>query len=128
MKKINLDRRNITIILSYLCLTIFFFIIGFFSGKTKNTNDVIKYTSADINSVPYASATPLISESPSLYRVILEDGQIRLYFDEGGISRLVSSEEISEDAYPVSDIATLKKGMVFSSTDEAIALMENFIS
>ena len=128
MKEFNLNRKNITIIASYLCLTAIFFSIGFFCGKTNKEKELLKEVSANITSSPYASIMPTFSATTSSYRVILEDGELRLYFDEGNKSRLISSEKISEDAYPVSDIATLKKGLNFDTTESAIELMENFIS
>lgn len=127
MKNLTLNKRNIFIALSYLFIATVVFIAGYFWGINKINDQIFNETvtqanSTDVNTV----STPLPYQTT--YRVILEDGQIRLYIDENGISRLVSSEEISEDAYPISDIASLKKGFIFDTMDKAISLMENFIS
>lgn len=127
MKFLTLNKRNIFIALSYLFIATVVFIAGYFWGINKINEQIFNETVTQANSPDFNTAsTPLPSQTT--YRVILEDGQIRLYIDENGISRLVSSEEISEDAYPISDIASLKKGFIFDAMDKAISLMENFIS
>ena len=127
MKFLTLNKRNIFIALSYLFIATVVFIAGYFWGINKINEQFFNETVTQANSPDFNTiSTPLPSQTT--YRVILEDGQIRLYIDENGISRLVSSEEISEDAYPISDIASLKKGFIFDTMDKAISLMENFIS
>lgn len=128
MKKINLDRRNIILISSYVFITAIFFTTGYFIGFKNNNKPILQETSSNVNSQAYDILTPAPTKYPSNYRVILEDGELRLYIDENGISRLISSESISEEQYPVSDIASLKKGITFETADGAISLMENFIS
>lgn len=127
MQKISLNRRHITIIASYLFLTAFFFVIGYFSGIRNSEITALRETVSNVTETPRTAATP-VAAVPQNYRVILEDGELRLYADENGISRLISAEEISEDAYPVSDIASLKKGFSYNNIDDAVALVENFIS
>ncbi len=127
MQKLNLNRRNILIISSYLFLATMVFILGYFAGFKRVDDKLFNETSTHANST-YTNLSPTLSPLKTSYRVILEDSQIRLYIDENGISRMVSSEEISEDAYPVSDIASLKNGFIFDTLDKAISLMENFIS
>ncbi|MBQ3124685.1 MAG: hypothetical protein IJC09_04620 [Clostridia bacterium] len=127
MEKFNFNRRNITIIASYLFLTAIFFIFGLLIGFHNGDDPILKEASNTVT-VPDNTLLPVITAPPSNYRVILEDGELRLYIDENGISRLISREEISEDSYPVSDIASLKKGLIFETADGAISLMENFIS
>ena len=127
MKFLTLNKRNIFIALSYLFIATVVFIAGYFWGINKINEQFFNETVTQANSTDFnTTSTPLPTQAT--YRVILEDGQIRLYIDENGISRLVSSEEISEDAYPISDIASLKKGFIFDAMDKAISLMENFIS
>lgn len=128
MENFKLNRRNITTIASYLFLTAIFFIFGLLIGFHNGDDPIIKETSNTVTTVPDNTVFPIPTALLSNYRVILEDGELRLYIDENGISRLISREEISEDAYPVSDIASLKKGIVFETADGAISLMENFIS
>ncbi len=127
MQKLTLNRRNILIISSYLFLATLVFSLGYLSGFKSVDEKLFNETSTHANA-PYSNLTPTLSPMMTSYRVILEDSQIRLYIDENGISRMVSSEEISEDAYPVSDIASLKNGFTFDTLDKAISLMENFIS
>lgn len=128
MEKFTLNRRNITVIASYLFLTAIFFIFGLLIGFHNGDDPISKEVSNTVSAVPDNTLLPLATMPPSNYRVILEDGELRLYIDENGISRLISREEISEDSYPVADIASLKKGLVFETADGAISLMENFIS
>ncbi len=127
MKNLTLNKRNIFIVLSYLFIATVVFTAGYFWGINKINKQIFNETVTQANSTDFNTiSTPLPSQTT--YRVVLEDGQIRLYIDENGISRLVSSEEISEDAYPISDIASLKNGFIFDAMDKAISLMENFIS
>lgn len=127
MQKITFNRRNIFILLSYLFLATLVFVVGYLLGFRSIDEKLFNETSTQANA-PYTNLSPTLSPVGTSYRVILEDREIRLYIDENGISRLVSSEEIAEDAYPVSDIASLKNGFVFDTMDKAISLMENFIS
>lgn len=128
MQKFTLSRRNITIFFSYLFLVALFFATGYFAGTGNSGDRISKEAISNITSSPENSAVPTQTAIPYNYRVILEDSQIRLYIDEGGISRLISAENISEESYPISDITLLKKGLVFDSADGAITMMENFIS
>lgn len=128
MEKFTLNRRNITAIASYLFLTAVFFVLGLFIGFKNGDEPIIEQTSSTVHTVPQVTPAPVATQSSSHYRVILEDGELRLYIDENGISRLISAEQISEDSYPVSDIASLKKGLVFETSEGAISLIENFIS
>ena len=128
MQKINLNRRIITIIVSYVFLTALFFSLGYFFGFNNINEPIVSDVSTNVTSLPYQTPTPTQPQSILSYRVILEDGEIRLYIDENGKSRLISSEKISEESYPVSDIASLKSGIEFETADEAVSLIENFIS
>lgn len=128
MEKFTFTRRNITVITSYLLFTAIFFILGLLIGFKNGDDPIIKEVSSVTQNIPEFTPVPFTTPSPSHYRVILEDGKLRLYIDENGVSRLVSQEEISEDSYPVADITSLKKGIVFETADGAISLMENFIS
>ena len=128
MQKINLNRRNITIIVSYVFLTALFFSLGYFFGFKNINEPIVSDVSTNVTSLPYQTPTPTQPQSILSYRVILEEGEIRLYIDENGKSRLISSEKISEESYPVSDIASLKSGIEFETADEAVSLIENFIS
>ena len=128
MERINLSRSNIIVISSYVFLTVIFFGLGLYIGFHNNNTPILEEVSSTATNVPVSTMMPVITPTPSNYRVILEDGELRLYIDEGGVSRLISREVISEDSYPVADIASLKKGITFETADGAISLMENFIS
>ena len=127
MKNLNLNVRNIITVISYLFVAITVFALGYLLGFKSIDDKLMTEATSQVNS-PYQSSSPTLSPQNTSYRVILEDGEIRLYIDESGTSRLISAEEISETAYPVSDIASLKNGFAFDSMDKAISLMENFIS
>lgn len=128
MQKFTLNRRNITILLSYLFLVAVFFVTGYFTGFNNVDRTLSEDAISNISTAPEGSAQPTQTTAPYNYRVILEDSQIRLYIDEGGKSRLISAEDISEESFPISDITLLKKGLVFDTADGAITMLENFIS
>lgn len=127
MKNLSQSTRNIIIISAYLFLTVIFFITGYSIGLKNGEKLSEPFVAA---SVPNTLATniPLETVSPSQYRVILEDGELRLYMDENGTGRLISNEKVSEESFPPHDIATLKEGKTFPTLEEALALMENFLS
>ena len=126
-KPISSTARNIIISASYVFLTALFFAggysIGYHNGGGMISTPVAVTTQAE-DSTPEPSPTI----EPSFYRVILEDGELRLYKDENGSSRLISHEEISEGAFPGYDIEILKGGRSFPTIEDALELMENFLS
>lgn len=128
MKNLSLPARNIIVIATYLFLTAIFFAIGYAIGF-KNGEVLLSepYVSASAGNAETTNI-PIATVSPSQYRVILEDGELRLYLDKNGEGRLISNEKVSEDSFPAHDIATLKEGKSFDTLDEALALMENFLS
>ena len=128
MEKFMTKHRNIIITVSYLCLMVIFFSLGLFIGFKNGDEQLTKNVSSTVNNIPDKTEIPAQNQSPSNYRLVLEDGELRLYVDEGGKSRLISAEAISEDTYPVADIALLKKGIIFESADSAVSMLENFIS
>ena len=128
MERFMTKHKNIIITASYVCLIALFFSLGVFIGFKNGNEPITKNTSSIVSNIPDKTEAPIQTQPPSDYRLILEDGELRFYIDEGGKSRLISSEEISEDSYPVTDIALLKKGIIFESADSAISMLENFIS
>ncbi len=128
MKNLSLSTRNIIVIATYLFLTASFFIAGYFIGFSNGRNIISQpYVTTSTSSV-HPTVFPISTVSPARYRVILEDGELRLYLDENGTGRLISNEKVSEESFPAHDIATLKEGKSFETLDEALALMENFLS
>lgn len=123
MQKIRPLYRYIILSASYLFLTALFFVTGYFIGRSTAPQPAIREAAA-IVAPPSATNK---AASPK-YRVILEDSQLRLYIDEDGISRLVSAQEISPDSFPARDVAILREGIVFDSSEAALTLMENFLS
>ena len=123
MKNLKPIYRYIIITASYLFVTAIFFTAGYGVGFKSGNGLVSEQVSA---SVVTASASP--TGEPRRYRVILEDAKLRLYSDEDGISRLISDYPISEASFPAHDIAALKEGVVFDRSEDALALMENFLS
>ena len=123
MQKIRPLYRYIIVSASYLLLSAVFFSAGYFLGRSTVPQPVIR----EAASIPIAQ--PSTEEPrPAKYRVVLEDGELRLYCDENGTSRLMSSEKISPDSFPSRDVAILREGIVFDSSEAALTLMENFLS
>lgn len=131
MKKLMQDptSRHILTAASYVFLTALFFgagyLIGFENGDGMLSTPVSVSSSADETDT---TPSPAPTEMSASYRVVLEDGELRMYLDENGGSRLVSNEQVSEALFPKSDIETLKKGLFFNTLEEALSMMENFLS
>lgn len=119
--------RNIIISVSYVFLTAVFFAGGYAIGY-RNGGGMLSTPTAVTTTAEENTPVPSPTIQPSGYRVILEDSELRLYKDENGSSRLISHEEISEGAFPGYDIEILKGGRSFSTIEEALELMENFLS
>lgn len=99
------------------------FAIGHHNGKGLLTTPVAVTTEATAEPEPTEEAQP-----PAVYRVVTEDGELRMYCDNGKQSRLIMNDQISENAFPKEDIAVLKEGRVFPTQEEAMAFIEDFIS
>lgn len=121
--KINL--RYILAFGSYLFLIGTLFTIGYFIGKNHSSGIQESVTAI---SQPTEQTPAAVTPHPVRFRVILEDGSLRLYSDSDGISRVLIDTKISEESYPARDIAILKEGICFNGQEEALALMENFLS
>lgn len=126
-KPVSPALRNIIISLSYVFLTAVFFAGGYAIGY-KNGGGMLSTPAAVTTQAEDSTPSPSPTAEPTGYRVILEDSELRLYKDENGSSRLISHEEISEGAFPGYDIEILKGGRSFSTIEEALELMENFLS
>ena len=126
MKKNSKLLRYILISASYVFLTAVFFLGGYYAGFKSGGSVIIESAAEEI--IPAAAAPAAETNIPQQYRVILEDSELRLYSDENGLSRLISSEEISEVSFPTRDVALLKEGVTFNRTQDALTFMENFLS
>lgn len=123
-----ISTKHILMYSAYLCVAAALFCGGFAIGHHTGTGLYTAGSGAVIPAAATETAAPAETALPHSYRLILEDGELRLYQDSGGISHLISGEEISVGSYPVSDIASLKDGMIFTDLNQALALMENFLS
>ncbi|MGN0182992.1 MAG: hypothetical protein ACI4DP_11395 [Candidatus Ornithomonoglobus sp.] len=128
MKQLFTNPRNILAIAAYVCLTAAIFAVGIGIGYQNGKGLMTTQASVTATGIPAEALLPMTTEAPPRYRVILEDGELRLYLDENGTSRLISNDEISEASFPASDIAELKEGFHFDTLSDALALMENFLS
>ncbi|MDD6763564.1 MAG: hypothetical protein PUD92_08080 [Clostridiales bacterium] len=128
MKQLLTNPRNILAIAAYVCLTAAIFAVGIGIGYHNGKGLMTMQASVTATGIPDGTPAPAASETPPRYRVILEDGELRLYLDENGASRLISNNEISEASFPASDVAELKEGIHFDTLSDALALMENFLS
>ncbi len=126
----NPTARHILTAASYVFLTALFFgagyLIGFENGDGMLSTPVSVSSAAEDSATPAPS--PVHTEAVTAYRVILEDGELRLYLDENGTSKLISNETVSEALFPKNDIESLKAGLLFSSLEDALSMMENFLS
>lgn len=128
MQKFKQIIRYIVPVLSYLFLTGLFFSAGYLIG-VRNTDEIMTVNpKVSATEKPTEQITPSPAAVKKHYRVILEDGQLRLYSDEDEKSRLISTDTISETAYPTGDIAKLKEGVVFDILSDALSFIENFLS
>ena len=128
MNKFKKITRYIIPVLSYLFLTGLFFSAGYLIG-IKSSNEIMTVNpTITATEKPQTVDEAVSVETKKHYRVILEDGHIRLYIDEKEKSHLLSNDTISEAAYPGSDITKLKEGVIFSELSEALLFMENFLS
>ena len=126
----NKTSRYILTATSYLLLTAAFFGAGYAIGTSNGgglvSAPVYVAAPAEDNSPSPAAipSTPL----PDGYRLILEDGELRLYMDKGGFSRLISNEPFTEQLYPKEDTESLKNGLHFERLEDALTMLENFLS
>lgn len=119
--------RNILLITSYVLLTGLFFTVGYTAGY-HNGGGMLSTSATVETEKKEPTPQPSPSLTPEQYRVVLEDNELRLYKDDGGVSRVISHEQISENSFPTHDVETLRQGCVFTTLEEAISLMENFLS
>lgn len=108
---------------SYVLLTALFFGIGYSIG-TKRTESAFTAPVSAVSPAEEASPSPAPTEE-ALCRLILEGSSLRLYGADG---TLMIGTEINEALFPRSDIELLRNGMEFKTTEEALAMMENFLS
>ena len=120
IKQFFRSKRNTAIAVAYTFLIALCFCVGFAIGHHNGRGLLTTETPE--------TAEPDAEVNSDLYRVIAEDGELRLYCDDGTKSRLIMSDKISEGAFPKEDIAVLREGRMFMTQEEAMAFMENFLS
>lgn len=120
------SKRNIVYMAAYTVLIVLCFSVGFAIGHHKGQGLLTAPTAvtAQTTAEPQPAQTPV----PEEYRVITEDGELRVYCDNGRQSRLISSEKISDSTFPKEDAEALRSGVVFATQEEAAAFIENFVS
>ena len=64
MEKFNLNRRNITVIASYVFLTAIFFIFGLLIGFHNGNDPIIKEASNTVSTVPDNTSLPFPTHTP----------------------------------------------------------------
>lgn len=114
---------------SYVFLTVLFFGIGYTvgteTGKGLITTPVSVASPAEDNTPAPTAASAAPVHEPG-YRLVLEAGELRLYNNYNG--SLISGTAINETLFPKSDIESLKAGLSFKTLEEALGMMENFLS
>ncbi len=126
----NKTARYILTAASYVFLTVLFFGIGYSIGTE---------TGSGLISTPVSVASPAEENTPaptpaptpnaaSGYRLIIENGELRLYSDVGDAPELLTSAAVNEALFPKSDIDSLRSGLTFRTLEEALQMMENFLS
>ena len=123
------SKRNTVIAVAYTFLIALCFCVGFAIGHHNGRGLLTTPVAVTTATTEEPDATEPVEEmTADLYRVIADDGELRMYCDDGTRSRLVMSDKISEGAFPKEDIAVLREGRVFMTQEEAMAFMENFLS
>lgn len=129
MKNYFENPKHILIVAAYTLCTAVVFAAGCLIGAHTGGGMQVQSEPVTVKQVPAAetAATQAVPQKTA-YRVIIEDGELRLYMDKDGSGRLISNEPISEASFPSRDIAELKEGKAFDTLDDALAMMENFLS
>ena len=99
--------------------------VGTETGKGLITTPVSVASPAEDNT-PAPTATSAAPVHEPGYRLVLEAGELRLYNNYNG--SLISGTAINETLFPKSDIESLKAGLSFKTLEEALGMMENFLS
>lgn len=127
-----MDRiKNSLITAAYVLLTALFFFGGYALGSRSEDKELVFDAPAETARAVIPAAAVKEGEREedrTVYTVIIQNGRLCLFKDEGGSRTLISSEEISENIYPSADIAELRRGIEFDSMDKAQELFENFVS
>lgn len=118
--------KNTLIVSSYVLLMALFFGGGYAVGRRSTATEedaspVFTETHTETDNSPQKIEVPV-------YEVIVEDGVLRINKCIGKIKTEVTSEEISENVFPSSDINELKEGVIFERLEDAQQLFENFVS
>ena len=123
--------KNSLIIAAYVLLVSAFFFGGCAFGSRmayKKTASVVLEPSALPAAVPASAVKENEKKESVKYIVIIQNGRLCIFKEEGTFRTLISSEKISENIYPAADIAELKKGIEFETKEKAQELFENFVS
>ena len=122
--------KNSVIIAAYVLLVTIFFFGGYAFGSREGEKELVfDAPEPTVQAAVQAAAVKETDEEEKIfYTVIIQNGRLCLFKDDGGSRTLVSSDEISENIYPSADIAELRKGIEFDSMEKAQELFENFVS
>lgn len=111
------------------------FVLGTFAGFVKvylkNGNEVQNVPEADAAKMVIEEEETLIPrEKTTLHYVVSIDGGslVLLQVFDDNSENVVESADINKSVLPKNDILLLEKGIVFSDKDEALMMMENFVS
>lgn len=117
--------KNTLIISSYVLLVALFFSGGYALGKigAKENN-----TSTPMPTMNAVAANADSEVKSPVYKVIAEDGVLKIYRCIGDEKTVITSEKISESVFPTEDIEELRKGVEFERLEGAQQMFENFVS
>ena len=127
--------KSIRWVLRFLGICIVAFAAGIVTGFIKNE---IKSNSESVTENHYENVQAVIVEEATLeyrtkelvdYFVHCDSEVIMLskVFDDGS-KEMVESFAINTSVLPIEDVALLKKGMSFEEKEEALMMIENFVS
>ncbi len=126
----NIKNMRYVLIFAYILTAALFFAagcaVGLSSGRKISRGLLEEYSSAEPTAAINASAGAQTEETE--YAVVLNNGILAVYEMKNDTKVKITEHKISEAVYPKDDIDELKKGMVFSDKNAAMAMFENFAS
>lgn len=122
-----MKKTYVGLIITGACLTAFVggIMAGYFNSREKTPEAENNVTPVIIE----AETLPKEEKIPDRYEIQLEGGYIVLHevFDDN-TKKEIERAEINTNVLPTQDVKLLKEGIVLQYKDEALMMIENFVS